>query len=273
MANTKARKRKQREALKIDREVNANAELAKKRVRADVGAKSSIIKQRMKRTVANSKPNTDVTPGPKTEKAKTPTAGGVEKAMGHAADTKKLRQVQADTKLVKRAETIKGLKTAGKGLGVAGAVAGLGLMSANMSKFKQAGMSGKASYAGAGATFNGATPEQAEAIARSVDMLKNKKGTEKKAAPKPEQKTTAAPAAKPAEKPKAAQKAAPAKPAAKPAPQKTEKKPEKKTEGFPVYKKDSAEAGSFRSAFAAARKSGAKEFTWQGRKYNTKIKK
>ena len=47
-----------------------------------------------------------------------------------------------------------------------------------------------------------------------------------------------------------------------------------KTKGgdYPVYKKDSAEAGDFRGAFAAARKAGKKEFTWQGRKYNTKTK-
>ena len=41
---------------------------------------------------------------------------------------------------------------------------------------------------------------------------------------------------------------------------------------YKVYKKDSKEAGDFRSNFAAARKAGKKEFTWQGRKYNTKTK-
>ncbi len=47
-----------------------------------------------------------------------------------------------------------------------------------------------------------------------------------------------------------------------------------KTKGgdYPVYKKDSSEASDFRSNFAAARKAGKKEFTWQGRKYNTKTK-
>jgi len=47
-----------------------------------------------------------------------------------------------------------------------------------------------------------------------------------------------------------------------------------KTKGgtYPVYKKDSANAKSFRAAFAAARKGGAKVFTWEGRKYNTKLK-
>ena len=47
-----------------------------------------------------------------------------------------------------------------------------------------------------------------------------------------------------------------------------------KTKGgdYPVYKKSSSEAQSFRSAFAAARKSGKKVFEWQGRKYNTKVK-
>ena len=49
----------------------------------------------------------------------------------------------------------------------------------------------------------------------------------------------------------------------------------KRTKGgdYPIYKKKSAEAGSFRHAFAAARKTGKKTFTWRGRKYNTKVKK
>lgn len=49
---------------------------------------------------------------------------------------------------------------------------------------------------------------------------------------------------------------------------------EKKTAAgnYPVYKKVSAPAQSFRSAFAAARKAGKSVFTWQGRKYSTKTK-
>lgn len=48
----------------------------------------------------------------------------------------------------------------------------------------------------------------------------------------------------------------------------------RKTRGgdYPVYKKGSSSAQSFREAFASARKAGKKEFTWQGRKYNTKVK-
>lgn len=48
----------------------------------------------------------------------------------------------------------------------------------------------------------------------------------------------------------------------------------KKTGGgdYPTYKKDSNMAGNFRSAFAAARKAGKSTFTWNGRKYNTKVK-
>jgi len=48
----------------------------------------------------------------------------------------------------------------------------------------------------------------------------------------------------------------------------------RKTRGgdYPVYKKGSSSAQSFREAFASARKVGKKEFTWQGRKYNTKVK-
>ena len=46
-----------------------------------------------------------------------------------------------------------------------------------------------------------------------------------------------------------------------------------KAGNYPVYSKKSSAAKSFRSAFADARKSGRKTFTWQGRKYNTKVKK
>jgi len=47
-----------------------------------------------------------------------------------------------------------------------------------------------------------------------------------------------------------------------------------KTKGgdYPVYKKKSASAGSFRQAFRAARNSGQKIFTWRGRKYTSKVK-
>lgn len=41
---------------------------------------------------------------------------------------------------------------------------------------------------------------------------------------------------------------------------------------YKTYKSSSKEASDFRSNFAKARKSGAKEFTWEGRKYNTKLK-
>lgn len=41
---------------------------------------------------------------------------------------------------------------------------------------------------------------------------------------------------------------------------------------YPVYKKGSQTAQSFRGAFATARKAGKKEFSWQGRRYNTKVK-
>ncbi|WP_412521799.1 hypothetical protein [Shewanella algae] len=71
--------------------------------------------------------------------------------------------------------------------------------------------------------------------------------------------------------------------AAKPAP-KADAKPEPKAPAskatpkpksgvkYPVYDKNSAEAKDFRRAFAAARKAGKKIFTWQGRKYTTKLK-
>lgn len=41
---------------------------------------------------------------------------------------------------------------------------------------------------------------------------------------------------------------------------------------YPIYNKGSSEAKDFRSKFAEERKSGAKDFEWQGRKYNTKTK-
>ena len=41
---------------------------------------------------------------------------------------------------------------------------------------------------------------------------------------------------------------------------------------FPVMKKKSTSAQSFRDAFSNARKEGKKVFTWQGRKYSTKVK-
>lgn len=45
-----------------------------------------------------------------------------------------------------------------------------------------------------------------------------------------------------------------------------------KAGAFPVYKKDSAQAGSFREEFAKARAAGKKDFLWNGRSYNTKTK-
>jgi hypothetical protein len=41
---------------------------------------------------------------------------------------------------------------------------------------------------------------------------------------------------------------------------------------YPTYKKKSEPAKNFKSAFAAARKAGKKTFTWDGRKYTTKVK-
>ena len=41
---------------------------------------------------------------------------------------------------------------------------------------------------------------------------------------------------------------------------------------YGIYKKKSAAAGSFRSAFAKARAAGKKTFTWDGKRYTTKMK-
>lgn len=55
---------------------------------------------------------------------------------------------------------------------------------------------------------------------------------------------------------------------------KNDKVGEKKTKGgtYGIYKKKSAAAGSFRSAFATAKKAGKKTFTWNGKRYTTKTK-
>ena len=45
----------------------------------------------------------------------------------------------------------------------------------------------------------------------------------------------------------------------------------KKGPTYAKYKKKSATAGKFRSAYAAARKGGKKTFTWQGRKYKSDL--
>ena len=49
---------------------------------------------------------------------------------------------------------------------------------------------------------------------------------------------------------------------------------ENQTKGglYPTYNKGSVESDSFKSAFAAAKKAGKKNFTWQDRSYNTKTK-
>lgn len=68
-------------------------------------------------------------------------------------------------------------------------------------------------------------------------------------------------AAAPKQKPSAPKKGAKAAP-------KTSAKPG----AYPTYSKNSSNAASFRNAFAAARKAGKSEFTWEGRRYNTKVK-
>lgn len=40
---------------------------------------------------------------------------------------------------------------------------------------------------------------------------------------------------------------------------------------YPTFDKNSVEASDFRTAFAKARSSGLQEFSWQGRRYNTKL--
>lgn len=63
-----------------------------------------------------------------------------------------------------------------------------------------------------------------------------------------------------------------ARPKQKNAPAKATPKPAAKGTTYPVYPKNSSQAASFRAAFAAARRQKAQVFTWEGRKYNTKLK-
>jgi len=83
--------------------------------------------------------------------------------------------------------------------------------------------------------------------------------------PKPEVKsTTPAPAVKTETK----------KADVKPTPKATqsEAEPTGSSPEYKIFAKDSQEAKDFRKNFGEARKSGAKEFEFQGRKYNTKVK-
>lgn len=63
-------------------------------------------------------------------------------------------------------------------------------------------------------------------------------------------------------------------PTPKPAPRSSDSSSNKSASSseYKVYAKGSAEAKDFRANFAKARKSGDKDFTWQGRKYTTKLK-
>ena len=49
-------------------------------------------------------------------------------------------------------------------------------------------------------------------------------------------------------------------------------KPDSQDSTYPVYKKTSTEAGSFRDSFAAARKAGQHDFVWNGRRYSTELR-
>lgn len=63
-------------------------------------------------------------------------------------------------------------------------------------------------------------------------------------------------------------------PTSKPAPRSSDSSSNKSASSseYKTYAKGSAEAKDFRANFAKARKSGDKDFTWQGRKYTTKLK-
>ena len=85
-------------------------------------------------------------------------------------------------------------------------------------------------------------------------------------APRPAAPSTQAQRSEPQHVPGEPQQSAPSRPQAAP-------RPSTAAPNYPTYKKDSPEAQSFRDAFGAARKSGQKEFEWQGRKYGTQLAK
>jgi len=97
--------------------------------------------------------------------------------------------------------------------------------------------------------------------------------SDKKDKPKAKTKPKTAPKAKPASKPKSKPKAKPKSKTNLSAVRNTPTSSVKTKGGdYSVYRKSSSTAGSFRKAYAAAKKGGKTTFSWQGRKYAVKDK-
>lgn len=254
----KDRRANQRAALKIVREDNAKKEQAKqknsltdKTNRSNVSAKTAIMKQRNKQALANS-----------TAEKRDPVDSTKPKGVDPALEAKAAKEAN-------KARLGQQVKPVGRNaLKVGGGLAGLSALGAIAGKAygdRKEGESGKTTYARAGAMYNGADAEQTRQITEGVQALEDKKNG--KSVAKKEATKTAVEKGK-AQAPTGARQATPKKAEAPKAAPK-----DKPSAEYQTFKKDSAEAKDFRSAFAAARKGGASEFTWQGRKYNTKIKK
>lgn len=275
----KDRREAARSALKIIRDRNAKNERTNTENRAVVKAATDTLNQKGARDLKNSTAE-------KRDRVDSTKPKGVDSAL----EAKAMKEAN-------KARVGQKVKPVGRAALGVGGLAALGAIAGKAYGDRKEGESGKSTYSRAGAMYNGASPEQANKIAESVQMLENGKG---KNASKPKQPTarpgslaaSTVPSARKAptagaQKPKAPEKKADAPAANKPVVKKEVAKTaveagktpsstgsrKDTVKGYPVYKKDSAEAKDFRSAFAAARKAGKSEFTWQGRKYNTKIKK
>lgn len=275
----KDRREAARSALKIIRDRNAKNERTNTENRAVVKAATDTLNQKGARDLKNSTAE-------KRDRVDSNKPKGVDSAL-EAKAMKGANQARVGQK-------VKPVGRAALGVGGLAAVAGLA------QGMKKDGDSARETYTRTGVLYNGGSAEQADTIAKSQRMLREQKEGKKTPAPKPKKPTarpgSLAASTVPAErkaptageqKPKASEKKAAAPTVNKPVVKKEVAKKaveagktpsstgsrKDTVKGYPVYKKDSAEAKDFRSAFAAARKAGKSEFTWQGRKYNTKIKK
>lgn len=224
---------------------------AQDRAKATIVAKTAIMKQRNKQALANSTAE-------KRDRVDSTKSKGVDSAL-EAKALKEANKARLGQKVKPVGRTALKVGAAAAGLGALGAIAGKAYGD------RKEGESGKTTYARAGAMYNGANAEQTRQITEGVQALEDKKKG-KPVAKKEVAKTAVEKGKTPAST--GARQAAPKKAGAPKATPKAKPSAEYKT-----FKKDSTEAKDFRSAFAAARKAGKSEFTWQGRKYNTKIKK
>ena len=188
---------------------------------------------------------------------------------GMAGTTKKvaglgLRQIKR-IKLKRLQEGKPTVETAGKAIGDAGKAAKKAiLVTGRAAKDKLSATKDK--IAGASSKL-GSLKEKAVALGTAGVVgasLRNSGNANQ--TPKPEAKSTTPATVSMTERMKTQSNAEANKPTETP-------KPVSRSESkYSTYKKDSQEAKDFRKNFGEARKSGAKEFEFQGRKYNTKVK-